>query len=87
MVGRVLVSTNDDRGGIGEVGGGFESNNDRVLTPWMREFVNGHVGFGIANDLNPSARTFPVKGDMNLPAPRSGKGSAGTVYQSRIGST
>jgi len=51
LIGGILMSTNYDCRGVGQFGGRLESNNDRVLPPWMREFSDGDISLRLVGDL------------------------------------
>jgi len=46
------VSTNDYGRGVLGLGGRLESDNDRVLAPWMGELSHGDVGIRLGGDLS-----------------------------------
>lgn len=51
LVGGVLVRADHDGGCVQELGSRLESDDNRVLTPWVRELVNRNVRFRLCGDL------------------------------------
>jgi len=61
LIGRVLVGTNDYGRGVLGVVGRLESDNDRVLTPWVGKLSHGDVGIRLGGDLPVSPASATVK--------------------------
>jgi hypothetical protein len=51
LIGRVLMGTNDYCRGVLGLGGGLESDDDRVLSPGMSKLPHGDVSIRLGGDL------------------------------------